>query len=485
MSAPNDDMEMEKIAEDELSKLQRQYRVMELERGAVCASARPALRLQRQMVATLSAHLENIMLELKLTNSTSNVLENARTREKILIMLKEHEKYSSEVREHRSNITELNFLLKQVQKEIKALKSKGTTVDKECALEVTNQGMVAQLENRLDTAMKKFNAVNSDNYSMRLQIDCLLQDRQFFNTTWRKQLRKLMAGKAQLLELVEQAIGAHELREESCARLHALREQAAQQYRKHCLEVRELQRQLEHSVKLEQFLRTKGTVRLTAADARAEARRQHKHELEAHAYNNHLNVLDAIKEFTGEQELGRLRQEFTRREEENYALFNYVNELHAELTALADSVNQLNDAIDDEKAKHEARMYKQQDSVESLRSELSQLREARERAQLHCATSEHALSALLRQVRELAQSCECESLPLLKLVGGTLDVSASSARLYLTSLEHRLREMVDLIKMDEAMQRHADAKTRTPPPARRARRAPPSPRPPRSLLAHA
>lgn len=49
-------------------------------------------------------------------------------------------------------------------------------------------------------------------------------------------------------------------------------------------------------------------------------------------------------------------------------------------------------------------MYKQQDSVESLRSELAQLREAREHAQLHCATSEHALSALLRQERELAQS---------------------------------------------------------------------------------
>ncbi|XP_013167354.1 PREDICTED: outer dynein arm protein 1-like [Papilio xuthus] len=381
---------------------------------------------------------------------------------------------------------------------------------KECASELTNQSMVAQLENRLDTAMKKFNAANSDNYTMRLQIDCLLRDRQFFNTMWRKQLRRLMAGKAQLLELVEQAIGAHELREESCARLHALREQAAQQYRKHCLEVRELQRQLEHSVKLEQFLRTKGTVRLTAADARAEARRQHRSELEAHAYNNHLNILDAIKEFTGEQELCRLRQEFTRREEENYALFNYVNELHAELTALADSVNQLNDAIDDEKAKHEARMYKQQDSVEALRGELAQLRAARERAQLHCATSEHALDTLLRRVRELAQSCECESLPLLKLVGGALDASASSARLYLTSLEHRLRETVDLIKMDEVnplqlnlvamisemytsvcpsvrqvLQRHAEAKARTPPPARRARRAPHSPRPPRAMLAHA
>lgn len=42
---------------------------------------------------------------------------------------------------------------------------------------LTNQTVVRQLENRLDTAMKKFNTVNSDNYKIRLEIDRLLRDR--------------------------------------------------------------------------------------------------------------------------------------------------------------------------------------------------------------------------------------------------------------------------------------------------------------------
>lgn len=66
----------------------------------------------------------------QLTKSSSNVLEGARTREKLIVLLKEHEKSSAEVKEHRGFITELNFLLKQVQKEIKSLRAKGNGCDK-------------------------------------------------------------------------------------------------------------------------------------------------------------------------------------------------------------------------------------------------------------------------------------------------------------------------------------------------------------------
>lgn len=62
-----DDMEMEKIAEDELSKLQRQFRVMEIDRVTVMSSVQPTLRVQRNMIRTLNTELEKIMLELRVT----------------------------------------------------------------------------------------------------------------------------------------------------------------------------------------------------------------------------------------------------------------------------------------------------------------------------------------------------------------------------------------------------------------------------------
>ncbi|XP_072934764.1 coiled-coil domain-containing protein 63-like [Epargyreus clarus] len=468
----NEDNEMEKIAEDELCKLQRQFRVMEIDRATVMSSVQPTLRVQRNIIRTLTAELERIMVELKLTNSTSNLLENARTRDKLIALLKEHERCSTEVKEHRGTINELNFLLKQVQKEIKGLRSKGTGSEKqEHANNLTNQSIISQLENRLNTAMKKFNTVISENYRMRLQIDRLLRDRQFFNTIWKSQVKRLMDGKAQILELVEQAIGTYDQREEWCAKLDALKEKAAIDYRKHCLEVRELQRQLDHSMKLEQFLRTKGTVRLTAADARAEAKRLELQEMEIRTYNNYVNILDAIREYTGEDDVDRLIQEFTRREEENYALFNYINEVNTELKNLSDNVRMLRSSIEEEHAKHQAKLYKQQDSIESLRHTLEEKRAATESLRATCERSQRARTVLLQQLQALALSSECDSLPLLKLLGKSFDINPTNARLYIKSLEKKVVEMVELIKFDESVQRCAEAKERTPPPSRRRRRA--------------
>ncbi|XP_049879655.1 coiled-coil domain-containing protein 63-like [Pectinophora gossypiella] len=476
-----DDMEMEKIAEDELAKLQRQFRVMEIDRSTVTSSVQPTLRVQRNMIRSLNAELEKIMLELKLTKSTSNVMENARTRDKLVCLLNQHEKYSGEVREYRATISELDFLLQQVQKEIKGLRSKGTGNDKNVTNPVMNQTVVAQLENRRDTAMKKFNNVNSENFKMRLEIDRLLRDRQFFNNIWKLQIKRLMDGKAQILELVEQAITTYDQREEWCNKLDALKEKAAIDYGKHCLEVRELQRQLDHSMKLEEFLRTKGTVRLTAADAKAEAKRIEQQEEEMRAYNNYVNILDAIKEFTGDDDVDKLVQEFTRREEENYALFNYINEVNTELKTLSDSVRMLRDNIAEENAKHQAKLYKQQDSIESLKVTLEERRARNDSARDTYDRSNNVLGGLLQRVQGLALESDCDSLPLLRLLGKTFDINKTNARLYIKSLEKKVVEIVDLIKIDEALQRAAEAKERTPPSSRRRRPRPAaSPRPPRS-----
>ncbi|VVC97063.1 unnamed protein product [Leptidea sinapis] len=420
--------------------------------------------------------MSSIKPTLSLTKSATNLLENTRNRDKLLQLMREHEKYSSEVKAYRSTIAELDFLLKQVQNESKGLRNKGTGL--ETAYDtLTNQTISSQLENRLNTAMTKFNSVNTDNYNMRLEIDRLLRERQFFNTVWRNQLKRLMEGKSKILDLVEQAISTYDQREEWCAKLDALKEKAAVDYRKHCLEVRELQRQLEHRMKLEEFLRTKGTVRLTAADARAEARKLEQQEDEMRTYTNYVNILDAVKEYAGESDVDKLILEFTRREEENYALFNYINEVNCELKHLSDNVKMLAANIDEERQKHEAKMFKQQESIECLRTLLAEKQKERENLRESHERSGKVLSGLLQQVQTLAMSSQCESLPLLRLLGKSLDINKTNATLYIKSLEKKIVEMNEIIKIDEKCN---ESKERTPPATRRRRHKPQqSPRPPR------
>ncbi|XP_041972215.1 coiled-coil domain-containing protein 63-like [Aricia agestis] len=484
MAAPNDEMEMEKIAEDELSKLHRQFRVMEIDRANVTSSAQPTLRVQRNIIRTLTSELDNIMTELRLTKSTSNHLENTKTRDKLISLLKEHEQSTAEVQEHRTTINELNFLLKQVEKEIKALRNKGVGLEKDSINSMTNHTIVSQLENRLNTALMKFNNVNSENYKMRLEIDRLLRDRQFFNTLWRGQIKRLMEGKGQILALVEQAITTYDQREEWCSKLDALKDKAAVDYRKHCLEVRELQRQLDHSLKLEEFLRTKGTVRFTAADAKAEAKKLEQQEEEIRTYNNYVNILDAIKEYAGEDDVEKLVQEYNRREEENYALFNYINEVNAELKNLGDNVKMLKNLIDEEHIKHQANLSKQQDSIEKLSGVLDEKRAAVNELKTRQETTEQDITNLLDGLQSLAVSSNCDTLPLLKLLGNSIHINMSNARLYIKSLEKKIFETVELIKFDEYVQKCAETKERTPARRRRPARAPRTPRPAHTPLAN-
>ncbi|KOB62799.1 putative nuclear lamin L1 alpha, partial [Operophtera brumata] len=177
------------------------------------------------------------------------------------------------------------------------------------------------------------------------------------------------------------------------------------------VEVRELQRQLDHSLKLEEFLRTKGTVRLTAADAKAEAKRLEQQEAEMRAYNNYVNILDAIREFT-------------RREEENYALFNYINEVCSELKNLSDNVSTLSVNIDEENVKHQAKLHQQQDTIESLTATLEE------------KTARSAAAGDL--ARRSAH-----------LLGKAFEINVTNARLYIKSLEKKIVEIVDILKIDE------------------------------------
>lgn len=47
------------------------------------------------------------------------------------------------------------------------------------------------------------------------------------------------------------------------------------------------------------------------------------------------------------------------------------------------------------------------------------------------------------------RASECDSLPLLKLLGKAFDINVTNARLYIKSLEKKIVEIVDVLKIDE------------------------------------
>ena len=74
----------------------------------------------------------------------------------------------------------------------------------------------------------------------------------------------------------------------------------------------------------------------------------------------------------GEDQIDKLAANFLKQEEENFALFSYVNELNDELESLQSRVEQLRIGIDDAKALTAHRGQKQAETLEKLKKELEE-----------------------------------------------------------------------------------------------------------------
>lgn len=205
---------------------------------------------------------------------------------------------------------------------------------------------VVKLENRLDVANKRAGVVMAENSELRQVIDHMLQERSSFNDMWQKMVNQLNQGKKLIMDLIEQSTAAYDQREELCNKLQALKDRGQTDKMLHIQEMRELQRKLDHDAKLQQFLEIKGQHRTnTELDAReAMKKRQQLDNLE-NQIKEIQDVIEKIKRFSDEDDVEKLAAQFTKQEEENFALFNYVNELSHEVETLNECVELLEDNI--------------------------------------------------------------------------------------------------------------------------------------------
>lgn len=75
---------------------------------------------------------------------------------------------------------------------------------------------------------------------------------------------------------------------------------------------------------------------------------------------------------SGEDKIEKLAANFIKQEEENFALFSYVNELNDEMEGLQTRVEQLRIGIDEAKDRNTERGQKQAETLEKLKKDLEE-----------------------------------------------------------------------------------------------------------------
>ena len=102
-----DEMELETMAEAELARLKRQYRIMENDRIAYAEEARLQLRNQQKMIDRLEFEKAELALAIKASKSDSNTKKDQAMEAQLKCLLEKRTKYLEMIANERQQIAEL------------------------------------------------------------------------------------------------------------------------------------------------------------------------------------------------------------------------------------------------------------------------------------------------------------------------------------------------------------------------------------------
>lgn len=110
-----DELELETMAQAELSRLKRQYRIMENDRSICVEDARLQLRNQLSMINRLEYEKAELVLHIKTANSKNFVRKDEKTEEKLKCLMTLQSKYDDMIKTERGEIAELDDQLAKVR----------------------------------------------------------------------------------------------------------------------------------------------------------------------------------------------------------------------------------------------------------------------------------------------------------------------------------------------------------------------------------
>lgn len=379
------------------------------------------------------------------------------------------EKVQNILNKKKANLREMEEQITKTLKQISQVRENERTETKYNETIVTNHRTIAKLENRLDVVNKRAGVVMGENAILRETIDHMLQERATFNVMWDKLVTRLNDGKKHLMDLIEQATQAYDQREELCNKLQLMKDKGQNDKYAHIQEMRELQRKLDHDAKLQEFLEVKGQRRsnVELEEREAQRKKRMKEELERQ-HEDYEATMQRIKTFSNEKDVEKLVTKFIKQEEENFALFNYVNELSHEVEALTDTVQLLQEQIDEQREINESKKNKKDESIEALTRENNKQKFLADEAydlQIQCEARLtkllHGVERIYKYIFLLYDFCTkfhyfsslfrvlvCDEAPILYLLG-TQDkkVTLNNAKLFLGIVERKVMNIIDNVNL--------------------------------------
>eukprot|EP00755_Sulcionema_specki_P004528 Sspe_Gene.4555::Locus_1493_Transcript_1_1_Confidence_1.000_Length_1879::g.4555::m.4555 len=455
-------------AEKEQRDLSKKMRLLEGNRKQYAGDTKSAIQKQHDTISALKKENKKLKEEMKLAEGSTGYNMKFQTQ----IQAKE-EAYETvqrrldlETRKQREldqQIAELKASLMERRKK-RAETMGGVNATQENHQMVEKQ--IKVLENRLDQALVKFNEALSKNKALREEIDNLRGERVVFDGIYKKLEKELHEKKKEMAEIIEKSNLYYEDRDASGVELKHLREAAEkdiQQYDKHFEELdlmMEANKTLENSIK---HLRSQSRAPQNKAEEEDDMGRSKKKvekkqtdiETEQETrVTNYQEIVDQLKEATGIQDMEVLHQKFVKAEEQNFSMYNFVNELNTEIEQLEEDIEKLKEFTTAEKG--DPTRMKQ---LKELEDELSKAEGLAESLNDSTIQAKKRIEDLQAIITDIFNKLGCSTDEIMESLG-TAECTESNMMLFLGMVEQRVNELLAAYNVAKASEFRTKARIR-------------------------
>ncbi|CAF3580385.1 unnamed protein product [Rotaria socialis] len=342
----------EEFQEIQLNKLQNNYRHAREDQREYTIEKKDQLRMQSKTLQQLGKEREELNKVYRLAESLENQKRDEEKTKKLRELIQTKDEIQNEIQDQQALTSDLDVQLREWEKKIRQQQTDigGANASITFIANVRKQERV--LENRLDTALKRFSALLASNSLLRSEIDNLRNERERYENLSRKSENELRDLRAQLVESIERSVTSYEQRKDANAKAIMLQNKAEADRTISEAEMRELERQISHDRKLRDFMKLKSQERqedeelLTHRKRKeAEASEKRRKEKEEHSVEAYESKFKKIQDISREQDLDKLVDKFIEVEDKNFALFNYVNELNNQIEILQEQIAEIKKEI--------------------------------------------------------------------------------------------------------------------------------------------
>lgn len=359
----------------------------------------------------------------------------------------------------RKKIEELDGAIAKFQEKILEQKKSGGGVNASVTHNQIIQKQIKVLENRLDKCLLKFNDTLAQNKELRMKIDDYRRERVVFDAIYKKLEKELHEKKREMQAIIEDSKAAYQNRDKAQSEMinmqhHADKERA--EFEGEFKELGELIKQQQavleqmrlRQLELAQEEQTLATT--SQVDNKSDVvspvhnwsnNKDKSAQLSQEKIQSYENALQQIQDATGVYDVNEIVTRFLEAEEQNFSLFNYVNDINSEIERLEHSIAEMRSQIEKYRGQGMSTDTMRKKALKELEEKLNRTQKKAEEYEVRQQKASRTILQLKNGIHSIFTRIGAATTSVEEMLGNQ-GVTESNMMQYLGVIEQRTTEIL-------------------------------------------